>query len=391
VQRWREIFDFAADFDPAGDFDAFLKAVPGKWAVYLMCDGDDKPVQLLCVKNLRYSLERRLGVGEPDQGLSKRINYRDLIRKVYWRRVDSAFEADAVYLEAAREVFPQTYRGMLGMRPAWFVHVNPATQFPRYVKTNDPTRQTGFHFGPIEDKHAAQKLVHLIEDLFDLCRDYSILTQAPSAGPCPWRQMNKCVGPCDGSIDLEAYSQLIAFSATVLADPSDYVREQTRRMKAAAAELRFEVAEKIKSYIEQLGQLGKGPFRHVRPLDQFQYVTLQRGPRAGTAKMFVITPGRIEQVACLLDEPEPVSELMRQILAAAHERRDAAKQLDDNGVERIGVVAHHLFQPKAKQGVFLPIATLDEKSLAKAYRDLLNQKPQDQAVGEGVTKELQAL
>jgi len=55
------------------------------------------------------------------------------------------------------------------------------------------------------------------------------------------------------------------------------------------------------------------------------------------------------------------------------------------------VVAHHLFQPKAKQGVFLPIATLDETSLAKAYRDLQNQKPQDQAIGEGVTKELQAL
>jgi hypothetical protein len=203
--------------------------------------------------------------------------------------------------------------------------------------------------------------------------------------------MNKCVGPCDGSIDLEAYSQLIAFSASVLADPADYVREQTRRMKAAAAELQFEVAEKIKAYIEQLSQLGKGPFRHVRPLDQFQYVTLQRGPRAGTAKVFVITPGRIEQLACLIGESKHIGELLRQILAAAHERRDGARQLDDNGVERIGIVAHHLFQPKAKQGVFLPIATLDEKSLGKAYRDLLNQKPQDEAVGEGVTKELQAL
>jgi hypothetical protein len=129
----------------------------------------------------------------------------------------------------------------------------------------------------------------------------------------------------------------------------------------------------------------------VRPLDDFRYVTLQRGPRAGTAKVFVIMPGRIEQVTCLLGEPTHMAELMRQILAAAHERRDATERLDEAGVERIGVVAHHLFQPKARQGVFLPIETLDEKSLAKAYRDLLNQKPQDEAVGEGVNKELQAL
>lgn len=407
-----EIFDRHVAFDPAHDFDAFLKSVPGKWVVYLMAGANDEPVQLLCVKNLRYSLERRLGTVEPTVekvaeaaeqvidslqaagaalGLSRKVNYREIVRRVYWTRVDSAFEADAMFLEAARHVFPQTYRGMFGFRPAWFVHANPWATFPRYTKTNEPVKQSGVVLGPIEDKHAAQKLVHLAENLFDLCRDYSILAQSPHGGPCAWRQMNKCVGPCDGSIDLDAYRQLIAFSAAVLAEPDDYIREQRRRMKAAAAELRFEVAEKIKAYIEQLSQLGKGPFRHVRPLERFQYVTLQRGPRAGTAKVFVITPGRIDQIAALLGEPKHIGDLLRQILAAAHEPRDAQEKLDDAGVERIGVVAHHLFQPKARQGVFLPIETLDEKSLTKACRDLLTQKPQEDAVGEGVTKELQAL
>ena len=46
---------------------------------------------------------------------------------------------------------------------------------------------------------------------------------------------------------------------------------------------------------------------------------------------------------------------------------------------------------KSNHGVFLPLETIDEKSLVKAYRDLLKQKPQDQAEGEGVMKELQAL
>ena len=389
MQRWREIFTHEAAFDPGGDFEAFLKSVPGKWAVYLMCDEHDQPVQLLCVKNLRYSLERRLGVGEPDAAPTKRINYRELIRKVYWRRVDSAFEADAVYLEAARDVFPQSYRGMLGMRPAWFVHVNPETTYPRYVKTNDPTRQTGLHFGPIEDKHAAQKLVHLVENLFDLCRDYSIFTQSPHAGPCPWKQMNKCVGPCDGSVSLDAYRELIAFSTKALIDPEDFIREETRRMKAAATELKFETAEKIKAYIGQLSQLGKGALRHVRPLTEFLYASLQRGPRAGTAKLFLITPGRIDEVAGVIREPQQPSDLIRHVLESAEAHRGG--RIDEIAIERIGVVAHHLFQPKARQGVFIPLETVDEKSLAKAYRDLMNQKPQDETVGEGVTKELQAL
>ena len=42
------------------------------------------------------------------------------------------FEADWVYYETARRVFPQTYRGMVGFRPAWFLQVDPKSSFPRY-------------------------------------------------------------------------------------------------------------------------------------------------------------------------------------------------------------------------------------------------------------------
>lgn len=377
-----------AGVDPSQDLEPQLAKVPAKWVVYLMSDEQDRPLQLLCVKNLRASLRRRLGQPPPD-GSGRKIDYRQVVRRIYWRRVDSAFEADAVYLEAARAVFPQQYRGMLGMRPAWFIHVNPDTTYPRYVKTIDPTGRTGRYFGPIDDKHAAQKLVHTMESLFDLCRDYSIFTQSPNAGPCPWKQMNKCVGPCDGTIDLEAYQQLVAFSASVLADPRDYIREQTRRMQQAAAELRFETAQKIKAYIDQLSVLGKGNFRHVRPLEEFRFITFQRGPRAKTAKLFLITPGRIEEIAGLISEPSPPGEMLRHVLTLAQERE--GDRVDEIGAERIGVVAHHLFMPKAKQGVFLPLETIDEKAVLKAFNELQHQKTQDETLDEGVTKELQAL
>ena len=385
----KDIFDHRLDFDPAADFEAFLKSAPGKWVVYLFGDANDNPVQLLCVKNLRYSLERRLGLGEPIEGPTKKVNYREIVRRVYFTRVDSAFEADLVYLQAARQIFPQTYRGMLGLRPAWFVHVNPHTTYPRYVKTIDPTGKTGQYFGPIEDKHAAQKLVHSVENLFDLCRDYSILTQSPSAGPCPWKQMNKCVGPCDGTISLEAYREVVEYSTRVLIDPRDYQREHERRMKQAATDLRFESAARIKAYVDEIAQLGKGPFRHVRPLEDFRYVTLQRGPWAGTAKLFLITPTEVQQVLGVIHEPLHAAEILRDILGRAH--ATAGTKVDETAAERIGIVSHHLFQPKAKQGVFIPLDAIDEKSIAKAYRDLMNQKTPQESEGEGLTKELQAL
>src|SRR5688572_28442650 len=169
------VFDRHATFDPAGDFDAFLKAVPARWVIYLLADAEDRPVQLLCVKNLRYSLRRRLGPEDVDAGPSRRVDYREIVRRVYWRRVDSAFEADWVYYEAARVVFPKTYQGMVGFRPAWFVHVDPAAPFPRYQKTIVLTRPACVYLGPLEDKHAAARLTELAESAFDLCRYHNVL------------------------------------------------------------------------------------------------------------------------------------------------------------------------------------------------------------------------
>jgi len=137
------------------------------------------------VKNLRASLKRRLGAGEAAEA-SRRINYLEIVRKVYWRRVDSAFEADWVYYEAARQLFPNSYQGM-SLRPAWFIHVNPEARFPRYTKTINLAPRPGRFIGPLEDKHAAARLMHLAEDAFDLCRYFNILVEAPHANACAYR------------------------------------------------------------------------------------------------------------------------------------------------------------------------------------------------------------
>ena len=278
---------------------------------------------------------------------------------------------------------------MVGFRPAWFVHVNPDAPFPRYVKTTDLSPRPGVLIGPAEDKHAAAALIELAEDAFDLCRYYHVLTESPHGKACAYKEMGKCPAPCDGSITMEQYRRLVEWSAASLVDPQDLVRQHTRRMQQAAAELKFETAARIKSYVEELSQLGKGPLRHARRLADFAFVSVQRGQSAGTAKVFLITPGRIEPVACLLGELGRPAELLRTVLTLADDRAGAA--VDAAGAERIGVVAHHLFAPKQTQGVFIPLSDVSEAALAKAYKDVRKQKTPPEAEGEGVTKELQAM
>ena len=382
-------FEHQINFDPAQPIETFLKDVPAKWVVYLMSDADGRPVQLLCVKNLRYSLKRRLSGEEDLTTLSRRVNYREIVRTIAWRRVDSAFEADVIYLEAARKFFPQTYQGMIGMRPAWFLHINPEAPFPRYTKTTDLGITSGMLLGPVEDKNVAAKLIEDIADWFDLCRYYHILVESPNAKACAYKEMGKCPAPCDGSISMPQYRRMIEWSSRAIVDPKALIREQTTRMQAAAKELRFESAAKIKSYIDSIGTLGKGDLRHFRRLRDFNFLSLQHGPRDGRAKAFLITPGAIEEIAGVPIEPSRPSDLMRLALELAADR--VADSVDTIGAERIGVVTHHLFKSKSTRGVFLPLETLDEQSIVSAYRDLLKQKPPTESEDEGVMKELQAM
>jgi excinuclease UvrABC nuclease subunit len=419
------LLDGSIRFDPHEDFEAFLRRAPGKWSVYLLCDADDRPIQLLCVKNLRASLKRRLG-GEEQIGPSRRVNYRDVVRHIYYRRVDGDFEADWLYYEIARQLFPQSYQGMVGFRPAWFVHVNPEAPFPRYTKTTDLSRP-GLYIGPVEDKHVAARLIELVEDAFDLCRYYNLLIEAPKAKACAYKEMGKCPAPCDGSVSMEQYRHVIEWSARTLVDPGDSVRMHTRRMQQAAAELRFETAGKIKAYVEQLSQLGKGPYRHARWLKDFQFVSFQHGPRDNVAKVFLVTPGQIREVACMIDEPRWPAELLGAILHAADSFPSPCKSIQfeaaspggkpspppSPGVpgegaepgpaallglhlgpaeaERIGIVAHHLFTAKGGHGIFIRLDELDEKKIVKAYRDLRKRPALEQGEAEGVLKELQSL
>ncbi|HTW94221.1 MAG TPA: UvrB/UvrC motif-containing protein [Tepidisphaeraceae bacterium] len=377
-----------AIFDPQGDWEAFTHQIPARWAVVLLADQQMRPVQLLCVKNLRACLRRRLGNEEPIAP-SRKTDYRQIVRHILWRRVDSAFEADWIYYEAARLLFPKTYQGMVGFRPAWFLHVDPEAQFPRYVKTIDLSPRPGLLLGPVEDKHAAARLIELIEDCFDLCRYYQILVQAPAGRACAYKEMGKCPAPCDGSISMHQYHRMIDLSISALLDPGDLVRQHTARMQQAAAELRFETAAKIKAYIGQLEQLPTGPYRYVRKLSDFAFVSLQRGSSTGAVQVFLILPGRIQPIATLLPRADRPGDLLRTILALAEE---PSSPLDSSAAERIGVVCHHLFASAARSGgVFIPMTELSEPRLSKALAEIRKQKPPPETEGEGVIKELQAM
>ena len=154
----------------------------------------------------------------------------------------SSFEADWAYLQIARELLPHAYGALLDKWRGWWVHCNPDAPFPRWVKTARPYAapmgRAGTYLGPVHDKHAAQRYIESIENAFDLCRYHHILVQSPAATACAYKELGRCPAPCDGSISMDAYRDLVREAVECGATGVDERCAQfEREMEAASADL----------------------------------------------------------------------------------------------------------------------------------------------------------
>ncbi|MGN6726657.1 MAG: hypothetical protein ACTHLZ_12110 [Tepidisphaeraceae bacterium] len=373
-----EWYDGHIQLDPALPLEQSVKALPARWAVYLMSDVDDRPVQLLCVRNLRASVKRRLTYSGEE--LSKRVDYRGLVRHLRWKRVDGALESDLAYLDVARAVFPSGYRQMVTLRPTWWLHVDPAATFPRWTRSESPLAPAGSSpehvaVGPLQEKGQAQRLIEMLEDGFDLCRYHHLLVQSPDAAACPYKDMGKCPAPCDGSVSMQQYRNLIAWSRDTLIDPADEIETQTERMREAAGELRFELAAKIKQFIDLLKSLRTGDNRFVRPFERFAFVAVQPAPSGQQAKLLLCTPAGTTELAGLISEPV---EVLRHLTIPTDPR-----PID---LERLCILTHHLFQPKTG-ACFVPLDQLSDQTLRQAYRAACRQPSDGESDDEGIVRE----
>lgn len=358
-------FQQRCTFDLNTDLPALLQSLPSHMAVFLLEDEQARPFQLLTGR-LRDTLQRKL-TPDPTAQSSRAIDYRQHVRSIRYTLVDSPFEADWLHLEYARHCFPDSYASHITPRELWLARIDPAQDRPCFTRT-DKFTSTGDYFGPFLTKTAASAFIEQAQDWFDLCRYHATLLQSPHASPCVYKSLGKCPGPCDGSISLEAYRTQIHWALDALSNPSLFIHQQTARMTSAATELHFEQAARIKQFIDSLSQLIGGKYRLIRPMHQFHYLGLQRGPRPGTAKAFLIGPGTIEPLSCLLTtESTDAHELLDTVRRTLKNPLPNFEPID---TDRLALTASHILRRTAKSGIFLPIGHLDSTEIRSALGSL---------------------
>jgi len=328
-----------------------LSLIPAKRGVVALLAEDGKPIVLLTAGDIRARVRSRLNEADPD--LPRRsADLRRLTRAVQWALASSHFETDLRFFFLAQSMWPDRYASMLAWKPAWFVHVDPGDDYPHFSATRKVWGSPGRYTGPFSAERAAQHFIEVIQDGFDLCRDYRCLRRSPNAERCTYGQMGRCVSPCDGTMPMSDYRRLMTRAADFAEGArQDFRREMKDRMKVAADALNYESAAAIKARLERLGELDGGEFQHVRPAEQFQFILVQRGRKRTCAEVFLVDRGRIFRLPPI-EYPPPEQQL--QVALAEMQRLTSEPAHCDNPQRQlIGLVSHYLFSGEQRRGLIV--------------------------------------
>ncbi len=408
-----------------------VRDIPTRRAVCLLLDAEDRAVQVLAWANPRVGMKRRLA--EPVEGeKTRRVNYGELVRSVRWQAVDSEFESDVVHAAVVRAAFPLRAGELLKFAQPWFLHVDPAAEFPRWTRIErpasgrdrspsglpaDPGRDRspsglshaedgGFGetalplsepggvgetalpvavtIGPLPDRSTANRVIEVLEDLFDLCRYYHILLEAPRGKACAYKDMGRCPAPCDGSVPMEDYRRRIAESAGVLRRPGgarELVADIEREMQLAAEQLRFEAAKTLKARLEKARELTRPELAWVGSVEYMAIVTVQPGLAAGDAKLFLIGLGGVVEVGTFgegkFGEAVEAARRLAGVAFVAQPSRLWPENQSRDGCATnavfdplaFGPVMRHLFGDAKRRSRFCRVEDLNEGWLAERMRE----------------------
>ena len=350
MAEWERMFERRLDAR-AGATESLLAEVPAGRGVVLLAGEAAQPIVLITAADMRRRTRSRLSEPFEDRR-TKLPDLRGVTRWIYCLPTWSHFETDLRFLAAAQAIWPARWAKMPAWKPAWVVHVDPRARLPRFARTREAFGAAGEYLGPFGTARDAARFVDAVQDGFDLCRDFACLRRAPNAQPCAYAQMGRCLCPCDGTVPMEAYRRAVAEAAAYAAGDRRAARRRLEEsMQAAAAELAFERAGRIKARLDRLAELDAPCFEPVRTLSEFRFVVVQPGRGRRQAEAFLVDRGTVADGGTLR---WPADKRQLAALVTRMRRFAAAEHPQGLGERwRMGLVATYVVSSRRRRGLIV--------------------------------------
>ena len=137
------------------------------------------------------------------------------------------------------------------------LRLDPTETWPRLQTVRRFRKDGAEYFGPYTSSVALKESLSNLRRLFPLrsCRDGTFRDYARRGRPCIEYEMKRCMGPCCGLADAEAYAAQVQGTVLFLRGRSkELVNRLVAEMEKASAEERFEEAARVRNRLASIQQ-----------------------------------------------------------------------------------------------------------------------------------------
>jgi len=239
------------------NFEEELKKLPNKPGVYIM--RDDKDVILYVGKainlhnRVRSYFRENIGRGP---AIDKMVS---LIARFEYIVTDSELEALVLENNLIKEHSPKYNTLLKDDKTYPYIKVTLGEEYPRILFSRTMKKDKSKYFGPYTSAAAVKDTIELLNKLYQLrtCnrnlpRDIGI------ERPCLNYHIKQCLAPCQGYVDKEQYRSQVAAALEFLNGNYNLIlKDLEQKMKAAAEQLEFEEAARIRDLYNSVKQVSQ--------------------------------------------------------------------------------------------------------------------------------------
>jgi len=232
--------------------EAQIQGLPSSPGVYLMKDKEGTVLYVGKAKNLRNRVRTYFGKAG-DTRYSLRF-LRPKVHQLETLLTDTEKEALVLENTLIKKYQPRYNINFKDDKTFFSLKFSLNENFPKLSLVRKTKRDGCRYFGPFASSAAVKETLRLLQRVFPLrtCREANFRNRSR---PCLNFQIKKCLGPCCGLICKEKYAELAQEVLLFLEGKnSQLIKLLKERMMAAAEELNFEEAARIRDQIQAMEQ-----------------------------------------------------------------------------------------------------------------------------------------
>ena len=340
---------FARDFEADRADSAYFESFPSRPAVFALFPAPRTGQPSLPYLGRTHDLRRRLArlLSSPRR-TSRILNLREIVARVEYTPVGSAFEGLWLLYLLNQRYFPGQYQKRLRLRPPALLKLKLQNRFPRCYPTRKIIDDQSLYFGPFQSQLAAEHFAGEFLDFFKIRRCVEELTPDPTHPGCIYSQMRMCLAPCfAGCTDAEYAAEVRNVVDFLNSGGQSLLRNLKTDREQAAESLEFEQAAKTHERIDKLNELLRRKGGLARSINILQGLIVLPGADPNSVAFFRVEAGRISGPSSLsLDEnvprPTPLDRQLHEIWEGL--RVDGAGEAPDaaNGSNSASPAWEHL-------------------------------------------------